>query len=86
MRSLSVAALLLLALPGYSDDKPAPLFPDQGGIKDARLGPPKDLNGYFPFAVPASKPAWDDRAASVRTGPAETELIRMFFWPRSHAR
>ena len=31
------------------------------------------------------KPAIE-RAASVRTGPAETALTRMFFAPRSHAR
>ena len=31
------------------------------------------------------KPAID-RAASVRTGPAETALTRMFFEPRSQAR
>jgi hypothetical protein len=77
MRILSVAALLLVALPGYSDDKPAPLFPDQGGIRDARLGPPKDLNGYFPFDVPGSKQAWDDRAAKVRT----QLLVATGLWP-----
>src|SRR6188508_1263397 len=29
---------------------------------------------------------WIERAASVRTGPADTALTRMFFSPRSHAR
>ena len=31
------------------------------------------------------KPAIE-RAASVRTGPADTAFTRMFFWPRSQAR
>ena len=28
--------------------------------QDARLGPLKDLNGYFPFFVPASADAWKE--------------------------
>ncbi len=33
---------------------------------DARLAPPKDLDGYFPFEVPATVEAWQKRAADVR--------------------
>lgn len=40
---------------------PAGQLPD-----DARLGPLKDLNGYFPMAVPASVEAWTRRAAELR--------------------
>ncbi|WP_165698894.1 acetylxylan esterase [Bremerella volcania] len=34
---------------------------------DARLAPPKDLNGYFPFTPPASVAEWNVRAEAVRT-------------------
>lgn len=44
---------------------------------DARLGPPKDLNGYFPFAVPTTKDAWSKRAADVRRRIAVSQGI----WP-----
>lgn len=77
MRSLSVAVLLAVAVPGYSDDDPTRLFPDKSELKDSRLGPPKDLNGYFPFRPPASKQAWDDRAGKVRT----QILVATGLWP-----
>jgi dienelactone hydrolase len=77
MRSLSVAVLLAVAFPGYSDDDPTRLFPDKSELKDSRLGPPKDLNGYFPFRPPASKQAWDDRSAKVRT----QILVATGLWP-----
>lgn len=45
----------------------APLFAALAGAQpDARHAPLKDLNGYFPFTVPASREAWDTRAAAVR--------------------
>ena len=34
---------------------------------DARLAPPKDLDGYFPWSPPASDAAWKVRAAQLRT-------------------
>lgn len=34
---------------------------------DARLAPPKDLDGYFPFSPPASPAEWNIRAEEVRT-------------------
>jgi len=34
---------------------------------DARLVPPKDLNGYFPFSPPPSGVQWQVRAEEVRT-------------------
>ena len=33
---------------------------------DSRLGELKDLNGYFPFKVPASKAAWETRAGELQ--------------------
>ena len=34
--------------------------------KDVRLGPLKDLDGYFPFKVPATRAEWEKRAEEVR--------------------
>lgn len=33
---------------------------------DRRLQPPKDLDGYFPFEVPESKAAWEQRQAELK--------------------
>ena len=44
---------------------------------DARLMPLRDLDGYFPFEVPASKEAWDARAGFVRT----RILVSQGLWP-----
>ncbi|APZ96088.1 alpha/beta hydrolase family protein [Fuerstiella marisgermanici] len=33
---------------------------------DVRLKAPKDLNGYFPFEVPASKAEWEQRKAELK--------------------
>src|SRR6185312_10522730 len=50
-----------------------------GGKKptDVRLGPPKNLNGYFPFAVPKSKEAWAERRKLV----CERVLVATGLWP-----
>ncbi|MDB5313210.1 MAG: hypothetical protein JWO38_7412 [Gemmataceae bacterium] len=50
-----------------------------GGKKpaDARLGPPKTLNGYFPFVVPKTKEAWEARRQQVR----EQVLVANGLWP-----
>jgi dienelactone hydrolase len=45
--------------------------------RDARLGPLKDLNGYFPFAPPASAEAWARRAAQLRV----QLLVSQGLWP-----
>src|ERR1043166_8056172 len=45
--------------------------------KDKRLGPPRDLNGYFPFTPPASKESWDVRRRQVR----EQVLLANGLWP-----
>ncbi len=53
-------AALLLAAPLFAlDNQPVP-------PKDARLGPLKDLDGYFPFTLPESREAWAKRADEVR--------------------
>src|SRR5262245_48425350 len=77
MRILSVAAVVLAAAYAYSDDDPTRLFPDKSELKDARLGKPRDLNGYFPFAPPATREAWNDRARQVKT----QVLVANGLWP-----
>jgi dienelactone hydrolase len=44
---------------------------------DSRLGPLKDLDGYFPFAPPATREAWQARAADVR----RRILVSQGLWP-----
>src|SRR5262249_48156293 len=72
-------AVALLSLASFSIAKadvpralPAGTLPD-----DVRLQPPKDLNGYFPFAVPKSKGEWDKRAEYVR----RQILVSQGLWP-----
>ena len=45
--------------------------------QDARLGPLKDLDGYFPFTVPESREAWAKRADEVRT----QMRVALGIWP-----
>src|SRR5829696_1889896 len=77
MRLTSLVTVLILTPLGYSADDPTILFKDKSELKDSRLGPPKDLNGYFPFTPPASKESWNDRAAKVRT----QVLVATGLWP-----
>jgi dienelactone hydrolase len=51
---------------------PAGQLPD-----DARLQPPKDLDGYFPFTPPTSKADWAKRAERVR----RQILVSQGLWP-----
>src|SRR6266700_132530 len=44
---------------------------------DIRLEPLKDLDGYFPFAPPASKASWEKRAERVR----RQVLVSQGLWP-----
>ena len=52
-------------------------LPDGQLPADARLNPPKDLDGYFPFAVPTSKEEWAKRADQVR----RQMLVSQGLWP-----
>jgi dienelactone hydrolase len=45
--------------------------------KDKRLGALADLNGYFPFAPPATREAWAARAAELR----RQVLVSTGLWP-----
>ena len=53
------------------------VLPDGQAPKDKRLDPPKDLNGYFPMEVPASKEAWAQRADTIR----KQTLVSLNLWP-----
>ena len=59
------AALLGLSLSTFAAEIPRALPPGELP-KDARLGPLKDLDGYFPFTPPATREAWEKRAEEVR--------------------
>src|SRR5262245_2247953 len=65
--------LLLLAAPMAV----APSALLAGEPTHARLGKPKDLNGYFPFKVPDSKDAWETRRRELR----EQILVANGIWP-----
>jgi dienelactone hydrolase len=56
---------------------PPRALPTGGVPDDRRLAPPKDLDGYFPFAVPSSRESWDQRAAVVR----RQILVSQGLWP-----
>src|SRR4029079_13009891 len=45
--------------------------------EDRRLDKPRDLNGYFPLTVPASKEAWEARRKELR----EQVLVANGLWP-----
>jgi dienelactone hydrolase len=61
MRTLALTALLLVA-----QDAPPRVLPQGKLPSDARLAPLKDLDGYFPFDVPAAREAWEKRAEELR--------------------
>jgi len=59
-------AAILLVLAPQEGASPRVLPPGQVPA-DARLGPLKDLDGSFPFEVPATAEAWGKRAEALRT-------------------
>jgi dienelactone hydrolase len=52
-------------------------FPEGTRPNDVRLEPLKDLDGYFPFAPPETKAAWEKRAEMVR----RQVLVALGLWP-----
>jgi hypothetical protein len=77
-----MAAFLLAAFTQFSKTSivfgEAPRVLSPGKLPDdARLGPPKDLNGYFPFTVSSSPEAWKERAECVR----RQLLVATGLWP-----
>ena len=53
------------------------VFPVGEFPADVRLGPLKDLDGYFPFTPPASREAWKARSERVR----RQILVSQGLWP-----
>lgn len=53
------------------------VLPEGQRPNDIRLEPLKDLDGYFPFTVPASKAAWEKRTERVR----RQILVSQGLWP-----
>ena len=63
----SIAALLFLSGGIRAEDQdPTRIFTSDAKCTDSRLGPPKTLNGYFPFHPPTDKKAWEARRKAVR--------------------
>ena len=71
---LSLAILLPTSAFGES---PARVLPEGELPKDSRLGPLKDLNGYFPFEPCKTPDEWAARSEAVR----RRILVAMGLWP-----
>ena len=63
----SLCIIVLLSLPVNANDPDNHRVFDAGQQPDdSRLKDPTDLNGYFPFQVPASKAEWEQRQADLK--------------------
>lgn len=67
--------ILLLGVPAIA--APIRALPEGERPNDTRLGPLKDLDGYFPFNPPATREAWENRAERVR----RQILVTLGLWP-----
>jgi dienelactone hydrolase len=78
LKHLPLAAALLLCLSSslFAADLPRAL-PAGTLPNDIRLQPQKDLNGYFPFALPKTRAEWDARSEFVR----HQILVSQGLWP-----
>ena len=74
-----VGILLPLTLGTISGAEPDPsrVLPPGQLPHDSRLAKQKDLNGYFPFSVPANLKGWETRQKEVR----EQILVATGLWP-----
>ena len=70
------ALAVVLGCSSFAAEIPQALSPGEVP-QDARLAPLKDLNGYFPFAVPESREAWAKRAEDVRL----QTRVALGIWP-----
>ncbi len=71
------AAALVAALSAIALGGPLRVLPEGQLPKDARLAPPKDLDDYFPLAVPKTAEQWKARAETVR----RQVLVSQGLWP-----
>jgi dienelactone hydrolase len=68
------AAGVLVAAAGAAGPRALP----EGKLpEDKRLGPLKDLNGYFPFTPPATRAEWEKRSEQLR----RRMLVSQGLWP-----
>ena len=75
---LVLAMLMGAALARHTAEAAGPRALAAGQLpEDSRLGPLKDLDGYFPMLVPQSPAAWEARAASLR----RQVLVSQGLWP-----
>ncbi len=72
-----VLTLLLLALATAARAEDTRVLPEGRLPQDKRLGPLKNLNGYFPFTPCASRRAWAERSERVR----RQMLVATGLWP-----
>jgi dienelactone hydrolase len=63
---MNVSILLCAALAGSLQSGDLRVLPEGRRPADARLAPPKDLDGDFSFEVPATREAWERRAEELR--------------------
>jgi len=70
-------SIAIFAVIGSANAAAPRVLPEGKQPSDARLQPPKDLNGYFPLTVPKSKEEWTKRADAVKRQIAVAEGI----WP-----
>lgn len=81
-RPAGLAAMLaLLAIGTVAHAEVARVLPEGKLPADARLAPLKTLDGYFPLEVPATREAWEARAAEVRN----QLRVALGLWPMPQA-
>ena len=61
----------------FADANPTRVLEPGKMPADSRLGPAKNLNGYFPMTVPATKEAWEVHRKELR----EQVLVANGLWP-----
>src|SRR6185436_4193724 len=70
-------ALVLVFLAGLVKAEVPRALPEGKVPNDKRLGPLKDLDGYFPFTPSKNKDEWEKRAEQVR----RRILVANGLWP-----
>lgn len=78
LRAAAVLAFVLCVEPLYAGQPSGTrVLPEGETLNDSRLSPPKDLNGYFPMEVPATRQAWQARAEELK----RQTLVACGLWP-----
>lgn len=77
LRQITVAIFAFLLLGNSAYGQLPRVYPDGQQPDDRRLGPLKDLQGFFPFEVPESKGAWQKRKEELR----RRVLVATGLWP-----